>query len=217
MKLQNFLMFIHPFLAVILVFPLIGIVIYFAWETRQRRLEIKAGNKSKIPPLVGKTHVQIGKTLTGAVVGVTLIGLGHPLITKNIIANKLWETNLFLLIFLVLIILFSIASLVFLYKARLPLWRGIFATLTGMGIVIIGCQDGIFRRSNEWHISHYYYGITASLLMIFSLAIIDDIYKDKSNLWRNIHIILNCIAILFFMGLAFTGVRDLFEIGFYSK
>ena len=73
-----------------------------------------------------------------------------------------------------------------------------------------------FRRTNEWYWSHYYYGIVAALLMIFSLAIIDEIYRDKSNLWRNIHVILNCFALLLFIGQGMTGVRDLFEIGLWT-
>ncbi|MGC1245130.1 MAG: DUF4079 domain-containing protein, partial [Spirulinaceae cyanobacterium] len=111
----------------------------------------------------------------------------------------------------------TVASLVFLYRARQKLWRGVFATLTGMGIVILGCQDGVFRRSDEWYWSHFYLGIAATLLMIFSLAIIQDIYQDKSLTWRKVHIILNSIALLFFVGQGFTGVRDLFEIGFYAN
>ena len=52
--------------------------------------------------------------------------------------------------------------------------------------------------------------------MIFSLAIVKDIYKDKSNRWRNAHIILNCFALLLFMGQGITGARDLLEIGKYK-
>jgi hypothetical protein len=106
----------------------------------------------------------------------------------------------------------TIASLVFLYKAREKLWRAIFATLTGMGLVILGFQNGVFRRDDEWYVSHFYLGMTAALLMIFSLAIVQDIYQDRSNRWRNVHIILNCIAILLFVGQGMTGTRDLLEI-----
>lgn len=48
--------------------------------------------------------------------------------------------------------------------------------------------------------------------MIFSLAIIDDIYRDRTNTWRNVHIILNCLALLLFIGQGLTGARDLLEI-----
>jgi peptidoglycan/LPS O-acetylase OafA/YrhL len=215
MNPEQFTLLIHPFFAVIFVFPLIGIVGNFAWQTRQRRLQIKPGDKRKISPVVGRDHLQMGKWLAGAVVAVTLLGLAHP-ITENILEKKLWQNNLFPLIFMVLMFFLTIASLVLLYRARPKLWRGIFATLTGMGIIILGCQEGIFRRTNEWYWSHYYYGIVAALLMIFSLGIVEEIYRDKSNVWRNIHIILNCFALFLFIGQGMTGLRDLFEIGLWT-
>jgi len=48
--------------------------------------------------------------------------------------------------------------------------------------------------------------------MVFSLAIVEDIYKDRSNRWRYVHIILNCLALLLFIGQGMTGTRDLLEI-----
>jgi hypothetical protein len=54
--------------------------------------------------------------------------------------------------------------------------------------------------------------MVVTLLMIVSLAIVQEIYQDRSNRWRNLHIVLNCIAILFFMGQGMTGTRDLLEI-----
>ncbi|MEA5508946.1 DUF4079 domain-containing protein [Crocosphaera sp. UHCC 0190] len=207
-----FWLIIHPALTIISVFPLIGIVSYYAWQTRQRRLQTLEGNKSKIPPIVGREHVQIGRWLSSFVVGITLLGLAHP-IGKNIINQQLWSSNFFQFLFLMFMFMVTIASLVMLHRSRQKHWRGIFATLTGMGVVILGCQEGVYRRTNEWYISHYYYGIVAALLMIFSLAIIEDIYQDRSNRWRNIHIILNCFALLLFMGQGITGTRDLLEIG----
>ncbi|MEH2064542.1 MAG: DUF4079 domain-containing protein [Nostoc sp.] len=211
MELTDFLSLLHPAIAVIFVFPLIGTVVNFAWQTRQRRLQILAGNKSKIPPVVGTEHKQLGEWLTSAVVGLTLIGLSYP-IGKNIIKNSLWNKAPFQVVFILLIFAATIASLVFLYQARQRLWRGVFATLSGAGLVILGCQDGVYRASSEWYWSHYYIGITAALLMIFSLAIVQDIYQDKSNHWRTVHVILNCIALLLFIGQGMTGTRDLLQI-----
>ncbi len=215
MKPVDFLLIIHPTIAIIFVFPLIGIVAFYSWQTRQRRLQTLEGNKSKIPPIVGREHVKIGRWLSSAVVGVTLLGLAHP-IGEDIIKNQLWSNNFLQFIFLILMFVLTAFSLVILHSARQQHWRGIFATLTGMGIVVLGCQDAVFRRTNEWYISHYYYGIVAALLMIFSLAIIEDIYKDRSHRWRNIHIILNCFALLLFIGQGMTGTRDLLEIGLYK-
>ncbi|NMG08814.1 DUF4079 domain-containing protein [Brasilonema sp. UFV-L1] len=211
MELADFFGLIHPAIAVFFVFPLIGIVANFAWATRQRRLQTSASGKSKIPPVVGVEHRQLGNWLTGAVVGLTLLGLAYP-IGKNIIKNQLWNKDIFQVIFILLMFAATITSLIFLYRAKQPLWRGVFATLTGIGLVVLGCQDGVFRRTNEWYWSHYYFGITAAELMIFSLAIVPDIYKDRSNRWRIIHTILNCIALLLFIGQGMTGTRDLLEI-----
>ncbi len=46
----------------------------------------------------------------------------------------------------------------------------------------------------------------------FSLAIVQDIYQDRRNRWRTVHIVLNSIALLFFIGQGITGTRDLLEI-----
>ena len=216
MGTSDFFALIHPVLAVVVVFPIIGIVVNFAWQTRQRRLQTASGGKSQIPPVVGREHVQLGRWLTGAVVGVTLVALAYVLVEKSFIEKQLWSKNSGQAIFIVLMFAATIASLVFLYRARQRQWRGIFATLTGTGLVVLGCQDGVFRRTSEWYWSHYYIGITAALLMVFSLAIVEDIYKDRSNRWRNVHIILNCLALLLFIGQGMTGSRDLFEIAFYK-
>lgn len=216
MTTEQFTLLIHPALAVIFAYPLIGIVTHFAWETRQRRLQVKNGEKSKIPPLVGKNHVEIGKWLSTAVFFVTLIGLARPIIVKNILKNQLWQTNSFQFIFILLMFALSIASFIFLYKAQYKQWRGIFATLTSMAVIILGCQEGVFRRTNEWYWSHYYYGVIVCILMVISVAIVEEIYRDKSLKWRNLHIILNCFALFLFIGQGLTGVRDIFEIGLYA-
>lgn len=208
---KDVILLLHPVIAVAFVFPIIGIVVNRAWQTRQRRLQTLTDGKSKIPPVVGQEHLKLGRWLTGSVVGIALLGMATPIFEK-VLTDQVWNKAPFQVIFIVLLYAATIASLVFLYKAREKLWRGIFATLTGMGLVILGFQDGVFRRDDEWYVSHFYLGIAAALLMIFSLAIVQDIYQDRSNRWRNVHIILNCIALLLFVGQGMTGTRDLLEI-----
>ncbi|MEO0867931.1 MAG: DUF4079 domain-containing protein [Cyanobacteria bacterium J06642_11] len=213
MGINDWLRLMHPILAVSVVFPLIGVVSYFALQTRQRRLAVQAKEKSKIPPVVGKEHVNLGKWLTGAVVGLTLVGVGHP-IFKNIVKRAATDSPVSqgTVIFIVFMFLFTIGSLVCLYRATAPqkLWRGIFAALTTAGLWILGSQDGVFRRTYEWQVSHYYYGMVAATLMVISLAILPEIYKSKT--WRKVHIALNCIALLLFVVQGITGTRDLLEI-----
>lgn len=211
MELQDFFALLHPAIAIIVVFPLIGIVVNRALLTRQRRLQVAGGEKSKIPPVVGSEHVAIGSWLSGSVVGVALLGMAYPIFSK-MLSNDTLTKEPFRVFFAIAIFLLSIASFTLLFKARVKLWRGIFATFTGMGLIILGFQPEVYRRDNEWFVSHYYYGITAALLMIFSLVIIQNIYQDKQNRWRIAHIILNCFALLLFIGQGMTGARDLLEI-----
>lgn len=210
MSAADFASLIHPALAIAIIFPLLGIVLNFAWQTRQRRLQTKDG-KSKIPPVVGPEHLRFGRLFSNAVVVLALIGLAYAIFSK-MAKNQVWAEDAARAWFVVLMFVVTIASLVFLNRAQPKLWRGIFATLTGMGLVILGSQPEVFRRGFEWYISHYYYGIAASLLMVFSLAIFPEIYQDRSNRWRNTHIILNVFATLLFLGQGFTGTRDLLEI-----
>ena len=202
---------LHPAIAIIFVFPLIGMVINLPWQTRQRRLQTKGEGKSKIPPIVGAEHNRLGNWLTSAVVGVALLGLTCPIV-KNILNNELVTKKPFQVAFIGLMFVVTIASLIFLYKSRETLWRGVFATLTGAGLVILGYQDGVYRLSNQWYWSHYYIGIIAALLMIFSLTIAPSIYKDKSHRWPIIHTVLNSIALLLFIGQGMTGTQDLLQI-----
>jgi hypothetical protein len=201
MTFTDWLRIVHPFVA--------GVVIYFAWQTRQRRLQMKAGEKSNISPKAGLEHVNIGKCLTGAVTGIALLGMIHP-IFKTIIKKQTWITAPGQVIFIVLMFTATFGSLILLYRAKSKGWRAIFAALTSAGLIILGLQDGIYRRTEEWFFSHYYYGVTVAILMIISLTILPEIYRSFA--WRRIHIILNTIALMLFLGQSVTGVRDLLEI-----
>ncbi len=210
MEAKDFLLLLHPIIAIAFVFPLIGVTVNMAWQTRQRRLQNLTDTKSKIPPIVGLEHVRVGRILTGAIVGIELLAFAQVIFTKwldhNLIPAQIFS---FKILFVLLIFVATIASLVFLYKAREKVWRGIFASLTGMGLILLGFQEEIYRLDAQWYISHYYYGVVAAQLMIFALAILPDIYQDRSNFWRKLHVSLNCIALILFLGQAYTGSRDL--------
>ena len=209
MNTTDILRLVHPAIAVFYVFPLIGIATYFALQTRQRRLAAVNKEKTKIAPVVGQEHVKVGRLLAASVVGISLLGMAHPLL-KTIVGNNVWAESPFQVVFIAAMYVFTIAALILLYQAKTPLWRGSFATLSSMGIIILGCQPGIFRRTNEWFISHYYYGIVAAVLMVISVAVLPEIYKSPA--WRRSHIALNVIALLLFVGMGVTGTRDLLEI-----
>jgi len=224
MTTLDWLRLIHPTLAVVFVFPLIGIVTNYALQTRQRRLQLVEAkaqkaegltpSKSKIAATVGAEHVNIGRWLTGSVVGLSLVGLAYP-IFKNLNQANVWAENPFQVVFVVAMFVLTIATLACLYRSQGKVQRILFATLPSAGLIMLGLQDGVFRRTNEWFISHYYYGIIASVLMITSLAILPEIYRSLT--WRRVHIALNCLALMLFFGQGITGMRDLFEIGLYMS
>jgi MFS family permease len=211
MDTKDWLLLVHPAIAIFVVFPLVGIVIHRATQVRQRRLESMGHEKSKVPQIVGQEHVQIGRILSGSVVGATLLALLYGISNKILETQKITQAPLFVLL-LGLLVVATIGAFFCLYQAKSRLWRAIFATLTGIGLVILGAQDGVYRNTENWFKSHYYYGITVSFLMVFALAIQPDIYKDRTNRWRTVHIILNCFAALLFIGQAITGPISLLEV-----
>ncbi|MEA5452986.1 DUF4079 domain-containing protein [Leptolyngbya sp. CCNP1308] len=205
----DLLRLLHPFLAVTVVMPLIGVAVYFAVQTRQRRLAVADKTKTTISPVVGKEHVRVGQWLAGAVVSLVLLGLAHP-IFKTLLRENAWAEDPFRGVFVVAMYIFTLAALVLLYRSSSRVWRGTFATLTGMGLWLLGMQPGVFRRGYEWQVSHFYLGMAAAMLMIFALATLPEIYKSKR--WRLTHAALNTVAVLLFISQGVTGVRDLLEI-----
>jgi hypothetical protein len=211
MALSDWFLLLHPTIVVVVVFPLLGIVLYQAWLTRSRRLSLKAGQKSTVPPSSGPEHVRVGRLLSAAVVIVAVIGLADPIFTKMLMHDALQQTP-FRLLALALIVVATLASLFFLDRSTTSRWRAAFAMLTGMGLSVLGLQPEVYHRDSEWYLSHYYLGMLAAMLMIFSLTIVQNIYRDRTNRWRKVHIILNSFATLLFLGQGFTGTRDLLEI-----
>jgi peptidoglycan/LPS O-acetylase OafA/YrhL len=199
---------LHPAISVILIFPILGMVVSMAWQTRQRRLKIASGGKSLIPPIVNREHVKLGHWLTAGVVGLTLIALAYSIVFKG----KLFEQERFSILFILFMFAATVGALAGLYKAQSYVWRSILATLSSAGLIILGCQEGVYRRTWEWYVSHYYSGIAVSILMIIALTIAPKIYEDRSNRWRKVHVLLNCLALFLFLIQGVTGSRDLLEI-----
>ncbi|MGV0027657.1 DUF4079 domain-containing protein [Phormidesmis priestleyi] len=211
MDFKDAILLLHPVIVIVIVFPLMGLIANRGLQVRQRRMQLAAGDKSKVPPVVGQEHVQTGHWLTAAVVGATLIALAND-IFGTVVSSQLWSKNPFQVTLIGLLFVATIASLALLYRAHQVRWRATFAILTGMGLVILGCQDGVYRKTDQWYSSHYYYGIVASLLMIFSLSIVQSIYKDRTQRWRMVHVVISSVVALLFIGQAITGTRALLEV-----
>ena len=77
MTITDWLWILHPALAVVLIYPLIGMVVRLAWQTRQRRVA-----QVKHPPMVGRDHSDLGRWLAAGVVLLVLIALTVVIATK---------------------------------------------------------------------------------------------------------------------------------------
>lgn len=214
---------VHPIISMLFVFPLVGIVTYYSWQTRQRRLATAKKEKSKIPPSVGVEHVKIGRWLASGVLGVAILGLVRPSL-KYLFAADQWPTVESIII--ALFTIGAIGSFVLLLRAKTALWRGVFTGFTALWFMLLSFQDAvlgregggaIFERTDQWYVSHFYFGITVAMLMVFSVAIQPNIYRDKTNTWRNVHILLNCLALALFIAQGMSGARDIYEIAFYAN
>ncbi len=149
MDTLDILALIHPAIAVIIVFPLIGIVVNRALLTRQRRLETAEGQKSKIAPIVGSEHVQNGNWLSISVVGASLLGMVYPIFSK-ILTPEIFNKEPFRVFFLSAIVLLTIISFYLLFQAKAKIWRGIFGTS-------IHREKQKHRRGHWWRrITQYY-------------------------------------------------------------
>lgn len=211
LNLKDIILLLHPILACTFVFPVIGITTFFALQTRQRRLKETA----TIPATVGSLHMKLGNLLAAGVVGITLVALAYSVVFgfQGFLMQAQNNTLQPLSVVLVaLMFVVTIAAMALLYRAQSKVWRGVFATLSGMGVIILAFQPGVFRRDDEWWVSHFYFGLAAVMLMIFSVAIVREIYQDRSLTWRRIHIGLNSLALILFLLQGITGTRDLLEI-----
>ena len=115
MELKDTILLLHPIAAVILVFPLLGVVLNRALQVRQRRL---GNDKAKIPAVVGQEHVQLGRWLTGSVVGIVLVALANDVL-GNIIQKGVWGQDPFKVVLIYMMFGAAIASLILLYRTHL--------------------------------------------------------------------------------------------------
>ncbi|NCU76714.1 MAG: DUF4079 family protein, partial [Synechococcaceae bacterium WB7_1C_051] len=70
METIDWLWILHPFLAVVLIYPLIGVVLRLGVQTRQRRL-----GTARLPATTGSDHNDLGQWLALGVVLISLVAL----------------------------------------------------------------------------------------------------------------------------------------------
>ena len=204
----DWLWILHPFLAVVVVYPLLGVVLRLAVQTRARRLQ-----SQKLPVTVGRDHSDLGRWLAAAVVLLVLIALSVVIGTKVPLVQ--FEGGLARAIQLLLVLFGTIVSLLALWKCTKPRLRLAFSLITWAGVLGLGAQPEVWRLSDNpftpafWQ-SHYWAGVGVTGLMLFSLGARAEILRDIRI--RRLHVTANVLAALLFLTQGLTGTRDLLEI-----
>ncbi len=208
MQSVDWLWLLHPALAVVLVYPLLGMVLRLAQQTRDRRL-----TQAKHPPTVGRDHADLGKFLAGSVVAIVLLAEAVVIATKHPLSS--FEGGGARLALLVLVLIGSGVALAALWRVKQSPYRASFALICWAGVIGLGLQPEVFRRSDNpfapafWQ-SHFWGGVGLTGLMLFSVACRPEIHKHLR--WRRLHVSANALAALIFLAQGISGPRDLLEI-----
>ena len=139
MQTLDWWLLVHPVLAVVLIYPLLGIVVRLGWQARQRRV-----HKAKLPAITGRDHSQLGQWLASAVVVLVLIALAVVISSKQT-ANTSRQLPL------LLAWLGTATSLLALWRVQSAGLRLSFGLITWSGVLALGAQPEVFRLSdNPW-------------------------------------------------------------------
>lgn len=208
MATVDWLWILHPVLAVVLIYPLAGVVIRLAMQTRSRRLKT-----AKLPPTVGRDHSDLGRWLAAGVVWLVIVALIVAIATHAPLSQ--FQGGFPRAFTLLLVLIGSLLSLWALWFAKAPAFRLAFALLTWAGVLGLGAQPEVWRLSDDpfssgfWQ-SHYWSGVGLVGLMLFSLGARPEILRDLRL--RRLHVTANVLAALLFVAQGITGTRDLLEI-----
>ncbi|QPN59389.1 DUF4079 domain-containing protein [Synechococcus sp. CBW1002] len=208
MQTIDWLWLIHPVLAVVVVYPLLGIVLRLAQQTRQRRLK-----QAKTPPTSGRDHADLGRWLATTVVAIELVALSVVIATKHPLSA--FEGGAGRLVLLVLVLLGTTAALVLLWRAKAAPYRATFALLCWIGVIGLGMQPEVWRLSDNpldpafWQ-SHFWGGVGLTGLLLFGVAARPEILRSLP--WRRLHLTASALAGLLLLAQGISGPRDLLEI-----
>jgi hypothetical protein len=208
MQTIDWLWILHPALAVVLIYPLIGMVVRLGVQTRARRQGVKTA-----PLKAGVEHTTLGAWLATGVVAIVLIALTVVISTKAPFAA--FPGGAARALQLLMVLAGTVVSLIALWRAQSKGLRLLFVLLTWAGVISLGAQPEVFRLSDDpfqpafWQ-SHYWAGVAVVGLMLFSLGARSEIQRQLR--WRRLHVAANLLAALLFVVQGITGTRDLLEI-----
>jgi len=207
-KTIDWLWIVHPFLAVVLIYPLIGVVVRLGIQTKARRID-----GVKLPPTTGRDHSAMGRWLSAGVVLLSLIALAVVIATK--VPIQQFPGGVRRILELCFVLLGTVVSLISLCQVKAKALRLGFAFITWAGVIALGSQPEVFRLGDnpfqvEFWQSHYWAGVSVVGLMLFSLGARPEILSNLR--WRRIHVAVNILAALLFVIQGLTGTRDLLQI-----
>lgn len=196
---------LHPLLAVLAIYPLVGVAIFLGVQTGQRR----SGNRS-IPASVGSSHTELGLWLSNGLVVMVLVGLAASAISHTQgLMTPVGHARSFQLIIGFSGTAMCLLSLAFASETstRLSL-----AVLTWLGVISLAAQPELGHPlGNPLHLSfwqgHTWPGIILTGIMLFAFAIRRETSCQRN--WRRVHLILAIFASFLFVAQAVTGIRDL--------
>lgn len=233
MESIDWLWIIHPALAVVLVYPLAGVVMRLGVQTRRRRVD-----DANLPANAARDHVDLGKWLATGMVVLVLVAVTVPIFTKSFWPDPDPESLQALSVLLVhgtdhtmaenggspqdlrgLSLLLALAgtvmALVVLWRVQQRWQRILFALLTWGGILGLGAQPEVWRVSDDprtfaFWTSHYWTGVGLVGLMVFSMAIRPEIVRRLA--WRRVHVVINILVVILFLVQGISGPKDLLAI-----
>ena len=231
MEFIDWLWIVHPALAIVLVYPLAGVVMHLGLQTRRRRVD-----GVKLSARVGHDHVDLGKWLATAMVTLVLVAIAVPVFTKSFspAPESLQALSVLLVhgtdhatvesgassqdlrgLSLLLALAGTVVALVVLWRVQQRWQRILFALLTWGGILGLGAQPEVWRVSDDprtfaFWTSHYWTGVGLVGLVVFSMAIRPEIMRRPP--WRRVHVAVNILVAVLFVVQGISGPKDLLEI-----
>ena len=208
MELIDWLWIVHPALAVVVIYPLMGMMVYLGRQTRHRRVD-----HAKLPATVARDHGHLGKWLATGMVIVVLVAITVSIVTKSFWTDPgqppLRAASL------LLVLAGTVVALLTLWRVQLRWQRILFALLTWAGVLGLGAQPEVWRVSDDprtfaFWTSHYWTGVGLVALTLFSMAISPETTRRLA--WRQVHLTVAVGAAALFLVQGISGAKDLLEI-----
>ena len=206
----DWLALLHPVLAVLFIYPLVGATVRLGLLVREKRLGL-----TQQPAKVPAEHSDHGRWLASGVVVAVLIALLYSFFSKFVAAPAAFSGGTPRLAQLLLAAAGTLASLLALWRVRRPLWRACFALLCWGGLLGLGSQNEIWRLSDDpfsgsFWASHYWAGMLLTGLLLWTTAARPEI--QRSLRLRRLHVSAAVLISLLLAVQGITGSRDLLEI-----